>query len=844
MIKRTAVLRYVLVPVMLLGMATFLHAAETYLNELDLSNVLTGWEQPGMNRSVSGTGLQIRDRTYARGVGVHAESLMRVKLSGSGRRFTAEVGIDEVMAGKGSVEFVVVGDGEVLWRSGRITGRDTARPVDVELTGINILDCRVHDGGDGIGQDHANWANARIEHEGDPIALLPVAVLPVLPRPVSPCNRSEARASLIPYPQEVRWLNGKIPLSTYTLLAPRDDAPELTVVVEEIHRVLSELGARRVDARDAGVRIHLELGSVASGRRTDEAYALTAKEGALSMRAPAEAGLWHAAQTLRQLIQPTPTGPVVPTCTVVDWPAFDHRGFMHDVGRNFQDPELLKRFLEVMGQYKLNLFHFHLTDHPGYRIESRKHPELNRPENYQATRRPGDFYSFEDIRELQAYARRHSIELLPEIDMPGHSQYFNRTFGFGMQSAQGVKVVRDLVTEFLDEVKTDWFHMGSDEVKLQNPAFMGEMANLIRSRDRRLVVWRPGHLPQGPVVTQLWSGRPRPLSGTPYLDSQANYINHMDALQGPVRAFMQQPCRVPEGSDTALGGVLCHWPDNNVGDTMNIYRQSPVMPALLAYAERIWRGAQHNREDAWAKLPSPEDPAYGEYQAFEKDLVAHRDRWFADWPFPYVRHTHIPWKLIGPFDHGGDGSRVFPVETAIRDAYEVDGTTWTWQTEGIRGGTVWVNHFFGFPGHLPRNGEGTVYGLTHIHADRDREVGFWLGFQEPSRSGGRNGGPNPPMGQWSVYHSKVWVNGTPVQAPVWEQPGLAMGTAEVPFVDELYMVRKPTMVPLRKGWNQVLVKAPYRKIGRKWMFTCVPVDGEGGHVREVEGLRFSLEDPR
>ena len=111
---------------------------------------------------------------------------------------------------------------------------------------------------------------------------------------------------------------------------------------------------------------------------------------------------------------------------------------MHDVGRNYQDMAMLKRFLDVMALYKMNVFHFHLTDNPGYRIECRIHPELNASANY--TRSPGKFYSYAEINDFISYAKQRGIMVLPEIDIPGHSEYFKRAFGVEMQAlASGYK---------------------------------------------------------------------------------------------------------------------------------------------------------------------------------------------------------------------------------------------------------------------------------------------------------------------------------------------------------------------------------------------------------------------
>lgn len=130
----------------------------------------------------------------------------------------------------------------------------------------------------------------------------------------------------------------------------------------------------------------------------------------------------------------------------------------------------------------------------------------------------------------------------------------------------------DLFEEFMDNVDVPVMHIGCDEVHVRNPAFMPAVVDTLRKRDKDIIVWRPGHLPNRKVITQLWSGRGTPVKGVRFLDSRANYINHMDALVGPVRAFMQQPCRQASGDDLALGAILCHWPDSNVGEQMNIYR--------------------------------------------------------------------------------------------------------------------------------------------------------------------------------------------------------------------------------------------------------------------------------
>jgi hypothetical protein len=501
---------------------------------------------------------------------------------------------------------------------------------------------------------------------------------------------------------------------------------------------------------------------------------------------------------------------------------------MHDVGRNFQDVALLKRFADVMARYKLNIFHLHLTDNPGYRIESRIHPELNAASSYLPTRYPGRFYTYAELNDLISYCSQRGIMVVPEIDIPGHSEYFPRAFGFDMQDPRGQRIAEDVLNEFIDQVSTPFLHIGSDEVEVRDPQFMNRMAELVRKRGHRVLTWRPGNAPPGPIITQMWSYGPDldALPGMPIIDSRNDYINHVDPQIAPVRLLNLATGGQPKGSDVAWGGILCHWPDVNVATPMDIYRQSPVFPSLLAASENYWRGHMPQHPEYWMRLPLPGNPEYARYTEFEGRMLEHRDRFFSDWPFPYVKQTDIPWKLIGVFDHRGDLTASFPPEREIRDTYEFEGKTYRW-TDAV-GGTIAVNPWQ-YEGWFPKTRHGTAYALTYVWAPRDEMVGFWIGFNGPSRSNRRNQ-PNPNPGQWSTVASKVWINDREVASPSWKQPGAIANPTETPFVDEDYFYRPPTPVALRAGWNKILVKAPKGERSFNWMFTCVPVQVEGDRV--------------
>jgi alpha-galactosidase len=138
-------------------------AAETHwLASLDLKQMTVGWSVPKVDQGIMGRPLSIAGKKFSQGVGTHAASKLRVNLDGKASRFLAQVGVDDSAGTQGSVEFIVLGDGHTLWRSGAMTGGQAARAVEVDLTGIKVLELRATDGGDSASHDHADWAEARI----------------------------------------------------------------------------------------------------------------------------------------------------------------------------------------------------------------------------------------------------------------------------------------------------------------------------------------------------------------------------------------------------------------------------------------------------------------------------------------------------------------------------------------------------------------------------------------------------------------------------------------------------------------------------------------------------------
>ena len=580
----------------------------------------------------------------------------------------------------------------------------------------------------------------------------------------------------------------------------------------------------------------------------DEAYILKVNGDSVILQAKTPMGLFRGQQTINQLTFTENGKQFVAGCAISDWPAFQIRGFMQDVGRNFMSLPMLKEQIDVMAAYKFNTFHFHVTDNPGWRLESKKYPQLSGASSN--TRWPGKYYSQEDFLELVNYCDDRFITLIPEFDIPGHSEAFRKAFALDSMSDPRVKpILLDLIDELCNLVpkeKMPFIHLGTDEVwhsyERPAPGLLDAAVAQVKKNGREVIVWRPGQQINSDKtsITQLWSSNGKPKDGHRYIDSRLNYLNHLDPLAGVAQLYFDRICGVAQGDSLRLGGILCCWNDNNVTDEYDIIRQNPVYPGMLTYSETSWKGQPVDiGENYLAKLPTPNNALFQDFQDFEDRLVRHRDLYFQDKPFQYVEQTQIVWNIYGPFDHRGDVEHKFKGEETFEKNVPADYRNYA-VLGPVHGGTIHVRHFFGFSSYFSEK-QGTVYATTKIWSPKDQEVDCWIGFHDWSRSGGRRGGPFPAQGQWHNTNPKVWLNRKLVEAPIWKNPGLTEKTEEIPFEDENYFFRKPTKISLKKGWNEVLLKVPQGGKSWKWMFTFVPVRIENEQIKEIEELKFSVD---
>jgi hexosaminidase len=169
-------------------------------------------------------------------------------------------------------------------------------------------------------------------------------------------------------------------------------------------------------AATAGLEIQCATaGQVIPSLDEDESYQLEVADQKVRLTAPTVVGALRGLETLLQLLSADRDGYFFPAVRIQDQPLFRWRGLLIDVGRHYQPPEVLKRNLDAMEAVKLNVFHWHLTEDQGFRVESKKFPRLHQLGS------DGLYYTQDQIREIIDYARERGIRVVPEFDIPGHS---------------------------------------------------------------------------------------------------------------------------------------------------------------------------------------------------------------------------------------------------------------------------------------------------------------------------------------------------------------------------------------------------------------------------------------
>lgn len=644
---------------------------------------------------------------------------------------------------------------------------------------------------------------------------------------------AQTSISLLPKPQLYKdtgknFTMGKVKLSTPVL------RPEWEVFI-------MNAGGEIVEHSSSVIEVEL-VPSIEEARLNGaEAYRLSVSNKRIKIEAVTEQGVYWAMQTLRQLERKKGKRSSVAGCEIVDWPAFRIRGFMQDVGRSYISMEELKREIEILSRFKINVFHWHLTENQAWRLESKIFPMLN--DSVNTIRMPGKYYTLEEARDLVDFCKKHQVLLIPEIDMPGHSAAFVRAFRHDMQSPEGMKILKLLLDEVCETFDVPYLHIGTDEVEFTNPHFVPEIVAYVRSKGKKVISWNPGwHYKPGEIdMTHLWSYRGKAQPGIPAIDSKFHYLNHFDVFGDIVALYNSRIYDQAEGSEDIAGTILALWHDRLIDNEWNLVIENGLYPNMLAIAERAWRGGGTEYFDGLGTILPPEDTeAFKEFADFEKRMLWHKEHTFKGYPFAYVKQTNVKWNITDAFPNGGDMDKVFPPEQELKDIYHYNGNTY-----GVRqamGAGIYLRHVWGdmVPAFYADPKENhTAYAYTWVYSPKDQEVGLWAEFQNYSRSE-MDLAPLPD--KWDYKGSRIWINDREILPPVWTATH-KVKSYEVPLGNENCVGRVPLAVHLNKGWNKVFLKLPIGKFKMaetrlvKWMFTAVFVTPDG--ERAVEGLIYS-----
>ncbi len=314
---------------------------------------------------------------------------------------------------------------------------------------------------------------------------------------------------------------------------------EVAQVADYLVKLLapSASGAVRTTGMAAGKPIRLSLDP--SRSLGAEGYDLTVGAREITLVANTPAGLFYGVQTLRQLLPYSVEHPAavgrklsLPTGRITDAPRFEWRGMMLDVSRHFLPATDVKRFIDAMALYKLNRLHLHLSDDQGWRIEIESRPALTEiGGSTKVGGGPGGFYTQAEYADLVAYAASRFITVIPEIDMPAHTNaalasypdlncdkvapplYTGIKVGFSalcVDSASVLPFVQDVIREIAAITPGDYFHIGGDEVKKLTKAqyirFIESVQQVVASNGKRMIGWgeiAPAALTQNTIV-QSW----------------------------------------------------------------------------------------------------------------------------------------------------------------------------------------------------------------------------------------------------------------------------------------------------------------------------------------------------
>ena len=451
-------------------------------------------------------------------------------------------------------------------------------------------------------------------------------------------------------------------------------------------------------SEDAKDNVYFTLG-LQDGRK--EAYSINVSSDGILVRAVAPEGIYRATRTLLKSVGTEKTSSVeFPSAEVSDWPRFGYRGLMLDVSRHFSDVEMVKRTIDMLALHQLNIFHWHLTDDQGWRIEIKSHPELTEVGAWRDDtvvgrylggtdyptdgKRHGGFYTQEQIREIVAYAKERYIEIIPEIDLPGHTSAVLAAYPqlgcedkeYKVANRWGVirdvlcagnpaslDLFKDIMDEVCDLFPGKYIHLGGDECvkdrwkvcpKCQKKIrelglkdgsryskedylqswFMGEVASFVQSKGKRVIGWDEilEGVPMDDSVIMSWRGTEGGIT--------AARMGH-DVVMTPTSDmyFDQSQTLASQLEEIPVGGFI---------NVMKVYSYEPLPASLTPEQQKHILGCQAN---VWCEY-MPEE-RIRQYQILPRLAALSEVQWTMPERKNYKDFLKRLPKMLSIYDHYG-----------------------------------------------------------------------------------------------------------------------------------------------------------------------------------------------
>lgn len=451
-------------------------------------------------------------------------------------------------------------------------------------------------------------------------------------------------------------------------------------------------------SEDAKDNVYFTLGLQDGGK---EAYNINVSSDGILVRAVTPEGIYRATRTLLKSVGTEKTSSVeFPSAEVSDWPRFGYRGLMLDVSRHFSDVEMVKRTIDMLALHQLNIFHWHLTDDQGWRIEIKSHPELTEVGAWRDDtvvgrylggtdyptdgKRHGGFYTQEQIREIVAYAKERYIEIIPEIDLPGHTSAVLAAYPqlgcedkeYKVANRWGVirdvlcagnpaslDLFKDIMDEVCDLFPGKYIHLGGDECvkdrwkacpKCQKKIrelglkdgsryskedylqswFMGEVASFVQSKGKRVIGWDEilEGVPMDDSVIMSWRGTEGGIT--------AARMGH-DVVMTPTSDmyFDQSQTLASQLEEIPVGGFI---------NVMKVYSYEPLPASLTPEQQKHILGCQAN---VWCEY-MPEE-RIRQYQILPRLAALSEVQWTMPERKNYKDFLKRLPKMLSIYDHYG-----------------------------------------------------------------------------------------------------------------------------------------------------------------------------------------------